>query len=84
MNNHRKHFANSAQVAIALCALAALGGQAAQAQLATQLTSPSQLGPGTSVTPQYSFGDVNGNIGSPYSPMPPGFIGTTVTFTSQT
>lgn len=41
-HNHRKHLTRSAGAAVALCALAALGWQAAQAQ-ATLVTSPSQL-----------------------------------------
>lgn len=41
-HDHSKHLANSARIAAAVCALAALGGQAAQAQ-ATFLTSFSQL-----------------------------------------
>lgn len=81
MNNHdyTKHLANCARVAVALCALAALGGRAAQAQvppLATQLTMPSQLGPGASMTPQFT---TTATLPSPY--VLPSF-GTTVTFTS--
>ncbi len=47
---HSKHLANSARFAVALCALAALGGRAAQAQAITDPFSfsgdGSQLGPG--------------------------------------
>jgi len=54
MNNHdySKHLANAARVAVALCALAALGGRAAQAQT-TVVTDPSQLGAFTFVTTPY-------------------------------
>jgi len=80
MNNHdyKQHFANAARVAVALCALAALGGRAAQAQLASQLTTPSQLGPGASMTPPYSTA---ATLPSGYTLVSPG---TTFTFTSQT
>lgn len=59
MNNHdyTKHLANCARVAVALCALAALGGRAAQAQ-ATKVTAPSQLG-NTVLTKQYPFDPSN-------------------------
>jgi hypothetical protein len=41
-HDHSKRFANSARVAVALCAFAALGGRAAQAG-STRVTTPSQL-----------------------------------------
>ena len=61
MNNHdyKKHLAKSARVAVALCALAALGGRSAQAQ-ATAVTLPSQLG-NTTLTQQYPF-DTNNPV----------------------
>ena len=70
-HDHTKHLA-----AAALCALALLGGRAAQAQLATQLTAPAQLGPGASVA-QYPS---NPTLASSF--ILPSF-GTTLTFTSM-
>ena len=59
MNKHdlSNPFVSPAWVAVALCALVALGGRAAQAQ-ATIVTSPSQLG-STVRTDPYPTGDVN-------------------------
>ena len=77
-HDYSKHLTNSARIAVALCTLVALGGRVAQAQV-NQLTTLSQLGPGASKTSQFSTGDVNGDIPSPY--VLPSF-GTTVTFAS--
>jgi len=64
MNNHNKQLTNSARVAVALCALAALGGQAAQAQFSA-VTTPNQLG-NTTLTNQYPTG-TNGIVGASFS-----------------
>ena len=63
MNNHdqRKHLTNPAHVALALCALAALGGRAAQAQV-TFISDPSQLGNNTVKTVQYPMGSASGIV----------------------
>ncbi len=63
-HNHRKPFANSARAAVALCALAALGGRAAQAQF-SMVTSPSQLG-NTTLTNQYPLPN-NGIVGPSFN-----------------
>ncbi len=76
---HKYDHSKQLAAAVTLCALTALGGRAAQAQLATQLTMPSQLGPGASMTPQ--FDTTNGTLPSGYLLNSPG---TGVTFTSQT
>lgn len=57
MNNHdySRHFGNSARITVALCALAALGGRAAQAG-ATAVTSPL---PNSVQTNQYPTGDAS-------------------------
>lgn len=59
-HNHSRHFANSARFAVALCALAALGGPAAHAQ-ATIVTNPNQLG-NTVQTSPYPSGNIAGVV----------------------
>jgi hypothetical protein len=72
MNNHdySKHLANAARVAVALCALAALGGRAAQAQAITPFSftgDASQLGAGA-FTIDNPTGDPNsGLVNSPFT-----------------
>lgn len=65
MNKHdyKKQIAGTA---VALCALAVLAGGAAQAQTATQITTPGQLGLVTFTTPAYP-GPGAGQIASPFT-----------------
>lgn len=64
-HDHSRHFANAARVAVALCALAALGGRAAQAQVVQQLTDPSQLGAFTFTTTPFLGANMTSNTPSP-------------------